>query len=529
MATKNLNRINKITIVGGGTAGWITATYLQTALNMVGGEHPVEIQLIESPNIPTVGVGESTLPIMPLLLQTLRLDEAVFFNRTNATFKCAGRFVNWNVDKNKKPVTTITPFDGGQIINGYPLAYYFNYFGSLTGHPQYVDNIVPTQAVIDTYKAPRTLEMKDYELALGYSYHLDAKLFADYLREVAVERGVKHIQDDVLDVKQDERGYIASLQLQQRGNCPVEFVVDCTGFKGLIIRGILKEPFISYEDYFLCDRALPVIIPHKNPKQIRPATTATALSAGWMWNVPLFNRVGTGYVYSSKFIDDQQAQDEIMHQLGDTEILNEPRPISFNVGRSRRAWVKNCVAIGLSGSFVEPLEATAIGMIDKAARWLGSYFPDKAISPELANQYNTLMAKTADEARDFIFMHYYLSNRLDTPFWKAVCNDMTVPDGLREKLDLWKHVLPKEDITLDHQMFDYENFIYALYGKGYFDELQDPLGPSMSRESWQEYSDYLDKVRQGMLQKLPSHYDLLVHLRNRATAQGHGTGGAGPT
>ena len=510
------NRIDEVTIVGGGTAGWLTATFLATALNSLNREHPVKITLIESPSIPTVGVGESTLASMPQMLEVLGIDEKAFIKRCNVTFKCAGRFVNWNVDSEGRPRTFITPFNGADPIKGYHPAYYFNRFGSVSGRPDYADNMMPNQGVIDHFRGPRTKSMGDYEGVIGYSYHLDAKLFAEQLREIAQARGVHHILDDVIDVGQASNGFINRLTLKEAGDMPVKFVVDCSGFRGLIMREVLQEPFVSYDDVFLADSAIPVMVPHTDTSKIRPCTTATGLSAGWMWNVPLYNRVGTGYVYSSKFIDDDQAMTELMAQLGDVEPLNDPKPIRFRVGVSRRAWVKNCVAIGLSGSFVEPLEATAIGMIEKAARWLCAYFPDAGVSEVLAKRYNQLMDETQNEARDFIFMHYYLSNREDTPFWKAVVHDLPVPQSLQEKLDLWRVALPAQDMTLNHQMFDWENYLYALYGKGFFDNMQSTLGDSLQKSDWVEYSKMLDQARHNMVTHLPNHYDLLTHIRKQA-------------
>jgi len=508
------NRVDEITIVGGGTAGWLTATFLITALNAQNPDNPLKLNVIVSPDIPSVGVGESTLPIMSSLLELLDINEAEFLLRCNATFKCAGRFVNWDVDPQGNPRTFITPFNSAENINGYHPAYYFKRFGSLISKPEYVDNIFPSSAVIDAFKGPRTLDMGQYEGAIGYSYHLDAKLFAEVLQEIAIERGVNFISDDVLEVKQAENGFISSLQLKERGDFPVKFVVDCTGFKGKIIREVLKEPFESYRPYFLCDRALPVIMPHKHPKKIRPATTATGLSAGWAWEVPLYNRVGTGYVYSSAFIDDDAAHDELMKHLGGGEPIFSPGVVKFEVGVSKRNWVKNCVALGLAGGFVEPLEATAIGMIDKAARWLAAYLPDQQVSPEIANQFNKLMDTAQKEIRDFIFMHYYLSNRLDTPFWRAVRYDMQEPDTLIEKLELWTRILPTPDATLGHQMFDWENYMNVLFGKGFLHNTHSPLEPSMTLKPWKQYNDMLRSAKDNMVKHLPGHYDLLTHIRN---------------
>ena len=510
-----MQRINELTIVGGGTAGWLTATYLATFLNLLNdNKDPVKITLIESPNIPTVGVGESTLPSMPRLLQVLGINEAEFFRRTNATFKCAGRFVNWNVDKDGKPVTFITPFDVGDEIMGIPPAYYFNQFGSVTGSDSLVDNIMPNEHVINNFKSPREDGMEQYDGVINYSYHLDAGAFGKFLQEIAIERGVNHIRDDVVNVNLDDKGYVASLDLKEGGKFPIKFVIDCSGFKGLIIREALGEPFMDYKKYFLCDRALPVMTTHKNENKIMPATTAIGQDAGWIWNVPLYNRMGNGYVFSSQFISDDEAMDTVMKSLGNPEPLNSPRVLSFDVGATERAWVKNCLAIGLSGSFVEPLEATAIGMVDKVARWFSSYYPGEDNDPSLAKQLNKLVRKMHEETRDFIFMHYYLSNREDTPFWLAVKNEVEMPETLKERLDLWRHVMPTPDTTLGNVMFGWENYLFALSGKGYFSDVKMPMGASLSLDAWKHYSEFITNVKQHAQDKLIGHHDLLTRIRN---------------
>ncbi len=511
-----MSRIDELVIVGGGTAGWLGAVYLSTFLNRLNPDAPpVRIRLIEAPGIPSIGVGESTLPIMPTLLQQLQIGEREFIRKTNATFKCAGRFVDWNRDNAGRPVTFLTPFNGGENIGGFPPSYYYQHYGAENACSM-VDAISPNQCLIENYKAPRELHMQDYQMVIGYAYHLDAALFSQQLKTIAIDRGVEYIADEVEQVVLDEQGFVSALKLHERGEIPVRFVIDCSGFKGIVIKQALQEPFIGYDRYFLCDRAYPVMIDYDNPQQIMPATTATALSAGWMWNVPLYTRQGTGYVYSSRFIDDERAQQELMQALGNPEPLNQPRVIPFQVGVTRRAWVKNCLGVGLSTGFVEPLEATAIGMFEKLFRWFSFYYPSDPRAPEAAAQVNRLIRSAQEETRDFIFMHYYLSNREDTPFWRAVRHELEVPDTLQEKLALWQQALPYPDSTLGHQMFDWENYLFALHGKGYFNGRHYNLGDCLDRNKWLQYLRYIEGIKKGMLQRLPSHYELLTRLRQVA-------------
>ena len=392
---------------------------------------------------------------------------------------------------------------------------YYHKFGSLNGDDGYLNSIVPNQAVIDHLKGPRPLGGADYEAAIGYSYHLDAGLFAKYLREIAIKRGVRHFLDDVVNVELDENGGVSALQLKERGRYPVEFIIDCTGFRSLITEKALNEPFEPYGRYLLCDRAVAVQVPHKDPKRIEPCTTSTGINAGWVWKVPLYNRLGTGYVYSSAYLSDQEATDEFMQHLGDQGKGADPKIIRMRVGRSRRSWVKNCVAIGLSGGFVEPLEATAIFMIEMSIRWLLIYFPDKDFNPALADRFNKLVEGLYDEIRDFILMHYYTSNRTDTPFWIAARNEVEIPDSLNKNLELWKSVLPSWPDTLGNYLFQASSYCNCMYGKRNFDDITFPNEALLPKEDWVDYSNKLAAEKAELIRILPSHYDLLTQIRSK--------------
>ncbi len=287
-----------------------------------------------------------------------------------------------------------------------------------------------------------------------------------------VERGgVEHILDDVEDVELDARGHVAAVHLKDRGgHHPVEFVVDCTGFKGgLIINKALKEPFIDYSKYLGNDRAMALQIPHPNPNVIASCTSSTALGAGWSWRVPpLFHRIGTGYVYSNAHRTDDEARDEFMAHLGTDAPPKggaEPRVIPMRVGRTRNAWVKNCIAIGLSSGFIEPLESTAIHMIDLGIQRLIAYFPDSDFSDAHRNRYNKTMDGLYNEVLDFICLHYALGNRTDSQYWIDARTELQVPDRLAENLELWKHQPPAAlDLETGH-LFNHPTYQAVLMGK----------------------------------------------------------------
>jgi tryptophan halogenase len=512
-------QIKHITIVGGGTAGWMTAALLNSQLNPPGRPQKIKISLIESPNIKTVGVGEATVPGMRRTVQAFGIDEREFVRRCNVTFKLGVDFVDWNRDENGAPVSYVNPFSGGRSIKGVDSLYYFHRFGRrATDDTRAIDPIeatTPTRDAMVLKKGPRRIKDDNYAQQLPYAYHLDAGLFAQYLAGVSVRNGIEHIRDDVVNVNLDERGFVASLDLKECGNHPIEFVIDCTGFKGLIINEALGEPFVPYSKYLLNDRALAVQIPHKNPKDLLPGTRSTALGAGWVWRVPLQSRIGTGYVFSSAHRTDEEATAEFLKHLGLTEEEAQPRAIPIRVGRTRRAFVKNCLAVGLASGFIEPLESTAIHMIDMATRYLFAYFPDMDFDEKLLASYNRVAEELYDEVRDFIVLHYCLNNRTDTDYWRTAREDMPVPDRLAENLEVWKYTLPSEyDLPTD-RFFGKWNYEVVLFGKGFYPKDHVfPIAETLDEEDWKTYIREFRTHRTNHLAQLPGHHELVTALRN---------------
>ncbi len=511
-----INRVGHVTIVGGGTAGWLAASMLNSSLNRHSDGPRVRVTLIESPNVPTVGVGEATVPGMPRLLSQLGLDEKQFFLRCNASFKLGVRFVGWHEDEDGNPLEFVHPFNSPQGIQGLNPAYHFHRFVPDSETHKFSDAMVPNGDVIRSLRGPRLLDDEDYHYKIGYAYHLDAALFAVFMREVGVSRWVEHILDDVVEVKQGENGYITALHLKERGILPVQLVVDCTGFRSLIMGKALGEPFEPCSDELLCDSAAAVQIPHKDPTRLEPCTRSTALGAGWCWRVPLYTRVGTGYVFSSRFRTDEEAIDEFKGYLGDQGEGVEPRIIRMRIGRTRRSWVKNCVAIGLSGGFIEPLESTAIYMIETSARWLVRHFPDRSINPALSDNYNRLMSTLFAEIRDFIVMHYHSSNRKE-PFWVAARSEVELSDSLRERLELWRYTFPSVVDTSADRLFNYWNYLCVLYSKGFFQDASYPLEGSISKNDWDGFLERLVQSKRRLIQALPDHYRLVTAIREAAS------------
>lgn len=520
--------VTNVAIVGGGTAGWMTALTLVTLFKQRPERDDMRIALIESPNVPTVGVGEATVPSISLMLNQLQVPERDFFARCNSTFKLGVLFSGWNQWEDGSRRDFFHPFSAPRHINGVNSGYHYRAFAA-GGRTDYCDSVLPLLSVAGRNKGPRRIGEDDYARDLRYAYHLDAGRLAEFLRDISVERGVEHIRDDMVGVEKDDRGFVAALDLERNGRHEVELVIDCTGFRSLLLGGEMSEPFVSYEDFLLNDRACAVQIPHTAPDApLQPYTTSTALTGGWSWNVPLYHRVGTGYVYSSKFKSDDEAKQELLDHLGPIASGLEPRTLNMRIGRMERSWVNNVVAIGLSAGFIEPLESTAIYMIEVANRQLATFWPDTDFSPAVAGQFNKVMQTLQDEVRDFICLHYRLGNRQE-PYWLAARNDLKTPEGLAEDLERWRMTLPNERDHPEAQLFPNQSYQYCLFGKGFYDADGDPAArpdlsaaPQLSLEAfsspldWARFSEFLLAQKQKMVAELPDHRALVAAIRGSA-------------
>ncbi|HML30525.1 MAG TPA: tryptophan 7-halogenase [Hyphomicrobium sp.] len=496
--------IKNITIVGGGTAGWLAAAFLNRYCTAEDPRKSINITLVESPDIPIVGVGEASLPGMVVLLHQLGITESEFFESTDATFKVAAHFVNWNHDKNGNAIEYLNILNAPPILEGHALADYFVSFDPSRGDSHagmsYVKSFSPVVPIVTGNLSPRNPEDPEFSGEIGYTYHFDATKLAAFLRNIATRRGVKHIVDNVDSVTLDERGFVASLQLREHDEHKVDFIIDCTGFRGSILQRTLGEPFESYSDYLLNDRAAVIQIPLKDPLNIPPVTRATAFSAGWNFNIPLTTRVGTGYVFSSQFISDDDAIQELLRAY---DVRGgEPRIIPIRTGRVRNAWVKNCVGLGLAGGFIEPLEATAIFMTDLAVRWLRRFFPTTDFEPALISAYNRHVHRLYDEVRDLVQLHYHLNNRQDSAYWRAAREGVQLSDRLRDNLQIWRSRTP-EDMDLESTfLFGAPVYALLLIAKGFYAEAHLANAPFLNRSVYDRYRQAMRTARARQLKNL---------------------------
>ncbi|MGQ0741913.1 MAG: tryptophan halogenase family protein [Alphaproteobacteria bacterium] len=509
--------ITNITIVGGGTSGWITAAYLNHRLQWgPTANSDVKITLIESPSISIIGVGEATVPTLKGTMKMMGISEAEFIQRTDATFKLGIWFKDWNKDKDGNRIGYLHPFTGGLTVKGHSPGYSFKKYG-LPGRngnvndQDFVRTISVAREAIENNQGPRALNGPQFGGALQYAYHIDAGKLAEFLQEVCVKRGVNYVRDDVVDVMKDDRGFIKALKLKERGDWPVELVVDCAGFKGLFINEIMGEPFEYYSDYLLNDRAIPIQIKHTDPMKINSVTTSTALEAGWSWHIPLQNRIGTGYVFSSKFKSDDDALAEFKEHLNGAELVTEPRVIKMRVGRCRKSWVKNVVAMGLSSGFVEPLESTAIMSVELQARWLAATLPSTDFEEPMVEQFNGASARLYDEIRDFLCLHFGLNER-EEPYWKAARYEAKKSDSLQHHLELWKYTLPSPLDPRMRAVFSHWSIMCILMGKNFYKDCQLLDTEAVSDKLWQNYWNQLTSAKQRVLGRLASHRQLVDHM-----------------
>lgn len=499
------HRVGSVAIVGGGTAGWMSALYLNRALG-----RDVKITVVESPTVGTIGVGEATFNTIKSYFDYCGLPEQAWMPACNATYKMAIKFVDWTASG----PSFFHPFQRYHDVKGVDLPEWWLKNQRLSERFDYACFTVP--GLCDAKSSPKYWDgtVFDETARYPYAYHFDANLLADFLQEVAIARGVEHIYADVRNVSLGSRGEIATLLLADGRTLTADLFLDCTGFRGLLINGALGEPFIPFSNSLLCDRAVAMRIPTpEGERDIRPYTTATALTAGWVWDIPLYGRVGTGYVYSSDFLAEEEAEKEFRSHLGPKAEDVEAFHISMRIGRTRRPWVKNCVSVGLSGGFVEPLESTGIFFIQYALAELLNHFPRNREDDAVIHSYNRAVGSCIDGVRDFLFLHYYANDRRDTAFWNAVKDDVDIPNGLRDRLDLWKNRLPNAtSVNAEYHGFAPYSYCVMLLGLNYRPKKSLPILDYLDDcDAEEAFSKIRERSRQ-LRRELPSQHEYLSVL-----------------
>ena len=459
--------IRRVVIVGGGTAGWMAAAAL--AHSFKGSLESIE--LIESEEIGTVGVGEATIPPIRRFNARLGIDEDDFVRHTQGSFKLGIEFVDWW----RPGHSYIHPFGryGADLDNVSFVHYWMRLRQS--GDPTSIDDycLATTAARLGRFARPTAQADAAYS-TFGYAFHFDAGLYARYLRAYAEKRGVRRIEGRVVEVQlRGEDGFIEAVLMQGGHRVAGDFFIDCSGFRGLLIEEALHTGYIDWSQWLPCNRALAV--PSASVGDPPPYTRSTARAAGWQWRIPLQHRVGNGYVYCNQFIGDDDAAGALLANL-EGAALADPRPLRFTAGMRRQSWNRNCVALGLASGFLEPLESTSIHLIQSGIAKLLTLFPDQRFDPLLIDEYNRQSASQMEWIRDFLIAHYKLTERDDSPFWHY-CRNMSVPDSLTRKIELFRRrsLVFRED----DELFLEPSWIAVLMGQGIVPESYDPLADAL--------------------------------------------------
>lgn len=420
----NANNINKVAIVGGGTAGWMAAT----ALSKFFGKK-IEIVLIESDEISTVGVGEATIPPIKFFNQLLGLKADELMRDAQGTFKLAIQFENWGQIGD----TYMHTFDRIGYENTPTSFHHYWLRAKKNGDSSdYWDYSLNRQSAISN---KFDLFEGNPQTRLEYAYHFDASLYAKYLRKVSSEFGARRIEGTITKVNTDSKsGNIVSVDLASGLTVAADLFIDCSGFRGLLIEQTLKTGYEDWSHWLPCDRA--IAVQSKSIQPPVPFTRSIAHAAGWQWQIPLQHRVGNGLVYCSRFISDDDAEELLLANISGATIT-KPRIIKFETGRRLKAWNKNCIALGLASGFLEPLESTSIHLIQSGILRLLKLFPTRAIDQETIDQYNRESKQEYEQIRDFIILHYHATERTDSPFWNY-CRTMEIPESLKHKMNLFK-------------------------------------------------------------------------------------------
>ncbi|WP_323815261.1 tryptophan halogenase family protein [Cellvibrio sp. NN19] len=456
-------KIKRVAIVGGGTAGWLAANHLAVELKA---EPNIEITVIESPEIGIIGVGEGTVPHIRKSLQKFGISEAELLASCDCTFKCGIKFVDWLcAEKNGKGNFFYHPFS-----SPYP--------GGYDVTPYYLQNnktinfsaVTEVTAIAEAMKSPKRMDSLAYEGVTNYAYHFNAVKFGQLLARNATQRfGVKRKSATIVEALLNEQGDVDVLITSAGEKLEYDFYVDCSGFHSLLLGNLLQIKFVDKSAQILSDTAIAVQIPIPETSEVAPYTLATAHGAGWVWDIPLINRRGVGFVYSSQYMNDERALTGLANYLNVEADSLSPRKIQMQIGYREKFWHKNVVALGLAQGFVEPLEATSILVTDFCAELFARNFSvERSTMSVAANYCNKVVAYTWERVMDFVQMHYCISNRTDSEFWRANTIKADISDVLAERLEMWEVNSPKKsDFFSRFDLFDVDNYLYVLYGMKY--------------------------------------------------------------
>ena len=486
----------RIVIVGGGSAGWMTAAALATAL-----KGRASVELVEAEEIGIVGVGEATLPSIRRFNELLGIDEAEFLRATQGSFKLGIRFCDW-------------------LEVGHDYFHTFGPLGTLAGSQALWGQYRRTgqDGPLGQYCLPSVMALNgrfalpDQQSQFTYAYHFDAALYGGFLRQLAVQRGVRHTQGRIADVTRRADGGVAALRLADGRCVEGELFIDCSGFHALLLGKTLAEPFVDFSHWLPVDGAWACPC-EKTGAEVLPYTRATALEGGWAWRIPLQGRTGHGHVFASRFVDVDQAREQLLARL-DGQPLAEPRLLRFQTGHRRRLWVNNVVAIGLSSGFLEPLESTSIYLIhDGITRLMTALLADRPLNDTDRDAFNSGSIRRFERTRDFIIQHYCLTRRRDSELWRHVAT-MPLPDSLAFKLEMWRShgVLHVHD----EECADANSWLAVHAGMENWPEREDPVLAEIPRERADQALQGRRRAVEAAVARMPLHQHMLQQVLGRA-------------
>lgn len=491
------NDIKKIVIIGGGTAGWMTAAALSRLL-----KHPeIDIQLVESDNIGTVGVGEATIPHIRLFNQLLGLSEDDFVKKTNATFKLGIEFIDWD-EIGKSYIHPFGPY--GIPMEGVRFHHYWLRHKAMGSNATIDDyNLQVMAARAGKFQRPQHIQNSPLS-TIEYAFHFDASLYAKFMREFSESRGVTRIEGKVVDIKQDtDTGFVSSVSLENGIGIEADLFVDCSGFRGLLIEQTLKTGYEDWSSYLPVNCA--VAQASEKIENPIPYTRATAKKAGWQWRIPLQSRTGNGHVYCSDFINDEESLNTL-HSGMDSAPIGSPKFLKFKTGIRKKTWNKNVVSIGLAAGFMEPLESTSIHLIQTAIARLMTNFPDKNFNPVGIDYYNKRTLIEYQQVRDFLILHYKATKRNDSEFWNY-CRTMDVPETLKERIDMYESNARLN--RHDDELFGDVSWFSVMHGQGLKTQSHHPAANLIPEKELNQRMADISRTWNACLKSMPNHQDFI--------------------
>lgn len=509
--------IKRVVIVGGGTAGWISAGVIAKKFMAATNGSDVSVTLIESSDIPTIGVGEGTWPTMRNTMKKIGISENDLVRECDATFKQGAKFAQW---------TTGTaddfyyhPFN---ITEGYPkldiAPYYWAKGGEAKqwGPGSFSDSTCWQEHLCELGLAPKTLSTPEYADVANYAYHIDAGKLATFLRSHCVDKlNIRHIVDNVTGVNQSDDGFIASVSTEQNADIGGDLFIDCTGLACLLLGKTLGVPFVDHSDTLFIDSAIAMQVPYEDEDSaVATHTISTAQKSGWIWDIGLSSRRGTGHVYSSDHCSDDEAEQTLRDHIGPKAKDLSTRKIKFTNGHRENFWVKNCVGIGLSAGFLEPLEATAIMLIEISATMVAEQFPpNREVMDITAQRFNKAFHYRWHAIIDFLKLHYVLSQRTED-FWADNRDPESVPESLQQLLELWKYQTPSDyDFSSQYELFRSPSYQFVLYGMGFKSDCSGLLHTLNKQSDADKYFQLIEMAKTKFSAGLPAHRELINSVK----------------